>query len=760
MQNGARNKSNRSLLARTIALMLIFGLGTFAVLGVKLYSISVTQHDKLQKQAMDQQTRSTVITPNRGTIYDRNMNVIAMSVSMETVFLDPHNIKTDEQRELIANGLSVILGIDREKLLEQTKRDNRYEIVAKKVDKEAADLIRAFIVENKLGDWVGLDPDSKRVYPNNNFASTVLGFVGTDNNGLDGLEAKYESDLQGTPGQIVVARDAKGSSMPTQYEMYYDASDGSSLRLTIDESIQHFLEKHLETAVIENQVSQRACGIVMDVKTGGILAMATKGDYDLNNPFVITDEEVRAEIEALTGTEEFSAKRAEALQSQWRNKAVSDTYEPGSTFKMFTAAMAIEENAVGDSDHFNCAGSVKVGKWTINCHKRAGHGSQNFLEAMMHSCNPAFIAIGNRVGPEKFYSYMQAFGFMDMTNVDLPGETSNKGLVHPYEVYNRDPAAQAVYAFGQTFKITPIQLITAVSAVANGGYLMKPYVVQDWLDQEGSVVKSTSPTVVRQPISTETSKKLCLMLEQVVCNPEGGGKNAYIKGYRIAGKTGTSQKRDVVGASEQGLYVTSFVGFAPADNPEIAILIMLDEPGGPRNLRMGGYMAAPVARRVLADALPYLGIAPQYSADDLTGVDVAVPNIKGKSVEEAKKLLKYAGLEATVEGAGDVVLDQVPVYGVKVPSSAKIILYTEGEKPGEKIAVPDLAGKTPEQVNTALASLGLYMKATGANAVTSSTVKATWQDYQAGEEVVIGTVIQVEFSDSSVGDYGTSTRSG
>lgn len=760
MSEGVRGKSNRSLLVRTIALMVIFGFGIFVVLGVKLYSVSVTRHDELQQMAVNQQTRSTVITPNRGTIYDRNMNVIAMSVSTETVKIDPINIKTDEQREFVANGLSVILGIDREKLLEQTKKNNHYEIVAKKVDKEVADLVRSFVIENKLGDMVGLDPDSRRIYPNNNLASTLIGFVGTDNTGLDGLEAKYEADLQGTPGQIVVAKDAKGSTMPTQYEMYYDASDGNDLRLTIDESIQHFLEKHLETAVIENEVAQRACGIVMDVKTGGILAMATKGDYDLNEPFVITDEELKGEVEALRGTEEYSQKNSDALQAQWRNKAVSDTYEPGSTFKMFTAAMAIEENLVSDGDHFNCAGSVKVGKWTINCHKRAGHGSQTFLEAIMHSCNPAFIAIGNRVGPEKFYSYMQAFGFMDTTGVDLPGETSNKGLVHSYEVYSKDPAAQAVYSFGQTFKITPIQLITAVSAVANGGYLMKPYVVQDWLDQDGTVIKSTTPTVVRQPISTETSKKLCLMLEQVVCNPEGGGKNAYVKGYRVAGKTGTSQKRDVVGASEQGLYVTSFVGFAPADNPEIAILIMLDEPGGPRNLRMGGYMAAPVARRVLADTLPYLGIAPQYSADEITGIDVAVPNIKNKSVEEAKKILKELGLEATVNGSGDTVLDQVPINGVQIPSTAKVILYTEGEKPEEKIAVPDVSGKTPEQANTMLANAGLYMKAAGARSASSSSVVAAWQEITAGTEVPIGTIVQVEFRDSSVGDYGGSTRSG
>ncbi len=747
---GESQKASKTILARTVILMILFGVVAFIPLGLKLYSIQIERHDELEEKAVRQQTRSSVITPNRGTIYDRNLNVLAASASAEVIFLDPNNIKTEEKAKLIAQGLSSILGIDYDKLLTQTGKKNRYEIVMRKVEKDKADEVREFILENSLYNMVGIDPDSKRYYPNASLASTLIGFVGIDNNGLEGLEAMYEKDLTGIPGQTIVAKDRAGSVMPNEFEMYYDATDGQSLVLTIDESIQHFLEKHLETAVVENEVANKACGIVMDVKTGGILAMTTKTDYDLNNPRELKDASIAQQLSALEGTEGYNDAWLEALQQQWRNKAVSDTYEPGSTFKIFTAAMAIEENVISESDRFSCAGSVKVGKWTIGCHNRNGHGSQTFLESLLHSCNPAFIAIANRVGDEKFYQYMNAFGFMEKTDVDMPGEVTSYSALHAsWEAFHRDAAAQAVYAFGQTFKITPLQLITAVSAVANGGYLMKPFVVQSSIGSDGAVIETTSPTVVRQVVSRETSQKMCEMLEE--CVIRGTGTNAYVKGYRVAGKTGTSQKRDIVGAQEKGLYVTSFVGFAPADDPQIAVLIMLDEPGGPRNLRTGGYMAAPVARRVLADALPYLGVTPQYTAEEVVG-DVETPSVKEMTVDQAKQAVKDVDLGYTVVGEGETVVDQIPAAGVKIPMSAKVILYTEGERPQEKVTVPDVTGKTPEQANTLLASAGLYMKAVGAVSVTKSSVTAAWQEIVAGTEVAVGTVVQVEFRDGSIRD--------
>ncbi|MDR0293539.1 MAG: PASTA domain-containing protein [Oscillospiraceae bacterium] len=747
-----RYKYNRMILVRVLILTGIFGFAMFIPLALKLYDVAIAQHDELERKAIDQQMSSYPITVGRGTIYDRNKNVLAVSASVETVCVSPRDIPADKEK-FIADGLSEILGIDSDGILdriEKGKKNNRAnEKIKEQVEREEADKVRAFILANKLSSgkpMIFLQPGSKRYYPNGSFASNIIGFVGAENTGLMGLEAVYNKQLSGTPGRTVAARDSGGRSLPNQYEMYYDALEGYDLVLTIDETIQHFAEKHLETAVIENEAANRGCVIIMDVRTGGILAMATKGDFDLNEPREIADEDIRRELESL-GADVYPEALGEAQQAQWRNKAVNDTYEPGSVFKIFTAAMALEEKVVNESDRFNCTGSIEAGGHIIRCHKIAGHGSQTFLESLLHSCNPAFVAIGDRVGPEKFYDYMRAFGFMEPTGIDLQGEA--RAIIAPYETYSRQASARAVYSFGQTFKVTPIQMITAVCAVANGGYLMKPYVLSQVAGKDGRVVEKNDPAPVRQVISAETSRTMCAYLEE--CINQGTGSNAYVKGYHVAGKTGTSQKRDIPDADELGLYVVSFAGFAPANDPQVAILVMLDEPGLDRAQRMGGYMAAPVAGRIFADVLPYLGVIPQYKEGEAMSVDVTVPFVKKSPVSDAEKAAKKEGLTVRVIGDGDTVTDQLPAAGVLVPASTEMILYTEGIKPSETVTVPNVIGKTPEQANAEMTNAGVFMRPIGAQRTPDAYLTAAWQEF-AGQEVPYGSVVSVEFRSTDVHD--------
>ncbi|MDR0324561.1 MAG: PASTA domain-containing protein [Oscillospiraceae bacterium] len=742
-----KDKYNRMILVRVLILTGIFGFAMFVPLVMKLYEVAIVRHDELEQRAINQATSSYPITAGRGTIYDRNRNALAISASVETVCISPKDI-TAEKETLIADGLSLLLDVNREMIVERMGRKNRQnEIIKTQVEREKADEVREFILENSLTKMVFLEPASKRYYPNGSFAANVIGFVGAENSGLMGIEAVYDKSLSGAPGRTVRARTGQGQPMPNQYEMYYDVLDGYDLVLTIDETIQHFAEKHLETAVIENEVSNRGCVIIMDVRTGGILAMATKGDFDLNAPREIADEELRLQLEAL-GADVYPQALGEAQQAQWRNKAVNDTYEPGSVFKIFTAAMALEEKSVNiETVRYNCTGVIKVGSHDIRCHKAGGHGSQTFLEALRHSCNPAYVTIGTGIGPEKFYSYMRAFGFMETTGIDLQGEA--KGIIAPYDTYSRQASAQAVYSFGQTFKVTPIQMITAVSAVANGGTLMKPYVLSQVTDSGGRVIEKVEPTPVRQVVSAETSQIMRQYLEE--CVNQGTGSNAYVKGYNVAGKTGTSQKRDIPNADELGLYVVSFAGFAPSYDPQVAILVMLDEPGLNRTQRMGGYMAAPVAGRVLADVLPYLGVLPQYKPGEAMSVDVTVPFVKRSAVKDAEAAATKAGLTVRIVGEGDTVSDQLPAAGVRVPSTTEMILYTEGTKPEETVAVPDVIGKTPEQANALLTNAGVFMRPIGAQPSQDAILTAAWQEF-VGQEVPYGTVISVEFRSLNVSD--------
>jgi len=740
-------RANRKILRRTLGLLVVFGIAAFVPLFVQLYDIQIKDHEHYEERAVNQQTRDVIVSANRGVIYDRNLNAMAVSASVETVYIAPKEIETEEAAAQIASGLSEILNVEYDTVYNKALKNNYYETIAKKIDKSLADRVRVFISDSGV-KGIHIESDTKRYYPYGDLGSHIIGFVGSENQGLEGVEAIYDSSLSGTPGRIVSAKNAKGTNLPFTYEQYYDAQDGNSVVLTMDSTIQGIVEKQLLAAVAEYEVKNRAVGIVMNVNTGEVLAMAVVPEYDLNSPRTILDEETLLELAQLEGAE-YTKKLGEAQQQMWRNKAVSDTYEPGSTFKIITSAIALEEGVAGLEDTFTCTGSINVAGWSqpIKCwrHPRS-HGTQNFATALANSCNPAFITLGLRIGHDTFYDYMEAFGLLSKTNIDMAGESGS--IVLPRSDFSKNQVNLAVYAFGQRFNITPIQMITAVSAAVNGGYLMEPYVVKEVVDANGNTVAATEPTVVRQVISESTSRSICEMLENVVDNGTAG--NASVRGYRIGGKTGTSEKA----GEAEGCYVVSFVGVAPADDPEIAVLVLLDEPMSNTYMRSGGIMAAPVVGSILAEVLPYMGFEAEYTADEFSGTDVYVPNVLGMDVETAAAALAKKNMEYTVVGSGTTVTGQIPAASAKVPCTAKVILYMEEPVNESMVRVPDIIGKTPEQVYNAITGAGLYLRATGSDTSTrSSSVQATKQSVEAGSMVKFGTVINVEFLDMSAADY-------
>lgn len=710
------------------ALIILVG---FMTVTVRLFQLQIVDGEFYKSKAQSQQMSQTTITAARGTIYDANMTVLAQSATAWTIVLAPAQIK-EKDWQLISSGLAPILGVEESRILEACQKTaSYYEIIKRKVDRTVAEQVIAFASDNDI-DGINLIEDSKRYYPFDNFASTVLGFTGTDNKGLAGIEAYYDSYLQGTAGTVLSARNAWGIDMPDEYETMVSAQDGNSLVLTIDQAIQHYLEKQLDIAVEEHNVQDRAAGIVMNVKTGEILAMATKPDFNLNEPFVIADEETKAAIDALTG-DARSEKLGEAQNYQWRNKIISDIYEPGSVFKIVTFSSALEEGVASFNDTFFCKGYEEVAGVTMHCWKTGGHGAETFVQGVGNSCNPVFIELGRRLGVDKFTKYLSAYGFTSKTGIDLPGE--EKGIV--MNAGQMGPVELASCSFGQSNKITPIQMMTAACAAINGGYLVQPHLVKQILDADGNVVKSYGTEVKRQVISNETSKKVCEVLESVVT--DGGGKNAYIPGYRVGGKSGTAEKLD---SDDPNARIASFFAMAPADDPEIAVLILLDNSKS--YSQYGSVLAAPAAAAVLADALPYLGIEPQYSEEELADLDVTVPNVTNSELLEAQNTLRQNNLNSEVVGNGTTVLRQVPEYGSSVPNGGSVILYTE-EGENEMATVPDVVNLSGDQVNARLTNAGLQLRVTGAGAEGSTT--SISQSVAAGEQVPRGTVITVEFRD-------------
>jgi stage V sporulation protein D (sporulation-specific penicillin-binding protein) len=754
----AAQRPNKTILSRTLILMTVCGVVAFIVLAVKLYQIQIADHDKYEQLAVEQQTRESKVSAARGTIYDANGKVLAMSASVETVFISPYEMTEvyHEDKELIAGGLSQILDVDKDKILAKMEDTNSwYKTVKPKIEKELADQVRQFIKDNKLKS-VHLETDTKRYYPNSSLASHVLGFVGDENQGLNGLEIQYNSYLQGTDGRIVRLKNAKGTDMLfTDFENYYDAKNGSDATLTIDATIQYYVEKYLAQAIEDYDVQNGGACVAMRPKTGEILALASFGKYgsfDPNN-YASLSPDVLAELQMITDETERKQAASDALNAMWRDRAISDTYEPGSVFKIITCATALEENVVDVDDTFYCGGSMEVlGRPSpLKCWKAApGHGTQTLVQAMQHSCNVALVSIGLKIGGDTFYDYLDAFGFFDKTGIDLPGES--KPLWWSRQVF-ADPknlSSLAATSFGQTFTITPIQLVAAVSAVVNGGNLMQPYIVRQITDTDGNVVLANEPTIVRQVISAQTSETMNEILEQVVGGKEGTGKNAAVPGYKVGGKTGTSV--DTTHEATTGVkdYTVSFCGIAPMDDPQVVILLLLDKPTNKSGVFIsGGNMAAPVVGRILSEILPYLGVQPVYTDEEKQNLDISVPKMTDKSVEEATQLLKKQGFTVRVVGDGTTVTDQLPSANITVAPGSQVILYAGTDKPSNTVTAPELYGKSFADAKKALEDAGLFIKSGGTLSSTASAVVST-QSVKKGEQVLAGSVVEVVLVDKSI----------
>ena len=749
---------NRTMLRRTLFLMIVCGIVAFSVLAIRLYKLQIIDHDFYEDMAISQQLRETSTSASRGTIYDRNMNVLAMSADVENVYLSPAEIeKYGEDIDLIADNLSEILDIDREEIVEKAKtKGSWYVTVARKIEPDVADKIRQFKNEYQL-KGVRLESDTKRYYPNSSLACHVIGFVGTDNCGLNGVEAQYDKFLAGVDGTYKRATNAYGTDMLlTRFEGFEGAENGCNVVTTIDSTIQYYIEKSLYQAIEDYDIRNGAGAIAMDVNTGKILAMASIGGYDLNNFLDVSDDD-RSIIDSAPTKEEREKRLADAQQLQWRNKTLSDTYEPGSTFKIITLSMALEEGVVNLDDSFFCGGAVQVKGRTnpVKCWKTEGHGSQTLTQAVQHSCNVAFVNIGMRVGADTFYKYCDAFGFLSLTDdsseqltattgIDLGGESGSIWWSKDTFCSEKNLSQLAAASFGQTFTITPLQLITAVSACVNGGKLMQPYVVQSALDSDGNCVYNREPKVVHRVISEETSKTVCSILEQVVGDPKDGtGKNAAVAGYRIGGKTGTSEKVSLEATTGQKEYIVSFIGFAPADDPQIAILVMLDSPSNESGIYIsGGQMAAPVVGKMFSDVLPYMGIEPEFTEDEMKTIDRAVPDTVGLSLDEAEEKLRDDGFEIRLLGKGSTVTDQLPASGAVIAEGSTVIIYADKAPSTEAETMPDISGMSYAEANEVLSTYGLFIRSSSL-IPDPDGLKISAQSIKRGSPVKPGTVIEV-----------------
>ena len=814
-KSDAARRANQVIRGRTMLIMLLLGVASFTVLFWKLYDLQINRHDELKAEAVGQQTDSMVISASRGTIYDKNGEIMAISYSTETVLLDPGGVQdfveSQEQKiqdaaeeaaekgapytapevldqAYIARGLSRILDVEEETILEHLENTaNRYWEVKKKVDQDVADEVRRFI-NGEIDDegnqlttvdedgntvlistggrptrlqGISLTPDTKRLYPFGSLAGNVIGFVNANNMGAYGLEASYDDVLSGSTGLTITPTNVNGTPLLfSGGEQMFDAENGSSLVLTLDTNVQYALEKGLESMLDKYDAANGGTGIVMDVNTGGIVAMASYPNYDPGDFSTIYTEGLQAELDAALAeiqqnrstyeTEEaynqaLANARATIQFKQWRNKCYQDTYEPGSTFKPITLATALEEGVVNMNTTFTCTGSIHVEGWgkPINCSKRAGHGTQTLKVATGNSCNPAFVTMGLKIGTEAYYRYLKSFGLMETTGIDLPAEA--EGIFANEDSFNSNVVSLAAYSFGQTFNVTPLELIRAQAATINGGYLYTPYLVEQVLDDEGNILSQHETTAVRQVISEETSAKVRECLEWVVS--DGGGRNGQVTGYRIGGKTGTADKtgtKDVV---------VSFMCFAPADDPQYIMLLTMDTPSRTTGTAVfGGTMVAPVASQIMSEILPLLGVEPDYAAEELVGADTTVPNVVGQTREAAEDRLADLGFTFRTVGDGDTVTDQTPAGGAIVPGNASIILYLGQEKPDTPCTVPNVVGKSASEANKAITNAGLIMKVTGTTTASSGNVYAITQSLPAGTEVAAGTVVTVQFGDNSVLD--------
>jgi len=716
----------------------------------QLWKLSMSDYSgDLRDQALTQQMSSTQIPAQRGSIYDRNGNVLAQSATVWNVTVSPKQIadtKTKEgdptMQQLVATHLSNILeDVSYSDVMEKiSDTGKQFAYIQKRVSRPVVEEIMEAEEEYGL-NGIYFEEDTRRYYPYGDFASTILGFCNTDGQGAYGIEAYYNKQLAGTPGRVLSAKNAVGNEMDQSYQEQFEPVDGYSLVLTIDEVVQHYLEKAMDTALEAHGVHNRVAGIVMDVNTGEILGMATKGDFDPNDPLTITDKEALSRLAGLTG-DAYTQQLQEEQFAQWRNKAISDPYEPGSVFKIITLAAALENGTVDPTNSFDCYGVLQVANRSIHCWKTAGHGHQTLNEILINSCNPGFMTVGAMLGAETFYKYFEAFGLTEPTGIDIPGEATS--IYH--KLNNIGVVELASSSFGQTFKVTPIQLITAVSAAINGGYLLQPYVVKEIIDAEGNVISSNSRTVRRQVISEETSALVADMAEKVVS--EGSGNGAYVAGYRVGGKTGTSQKLDKLDENgEVTDHVLSFYGYAPADDPQVAVLILIDEPE--LKTAYGSVIAAPVVGAIMSDILPYLDVEPKYTPEELEKREIYVADVVGQKPHEAQAIMANDGLSSKLMGSGVEIIRQVPTPGAPVPKGSTVILYTDDTTEAPTVAVPDILGKSGEETNKIITDNRLNLRIVGADITQGETV-AVSQNPAAGEVLEIGSVVTIEFINPEV----------
>lgn len=747
---GSKNKSKKRaekgpaqrLRQRTAILILLILVLGFGAAVLRLTYLTTVQSSELQEAAVDLQLADTTVSAKRGTIYDANGNVLAESASVWQVVMSPVNFKNDKQRQAAAKGLSEIFDLEYNDVLDDTKQQSHYVVVKRRIESDerekVLELIDTLKKDYNCSGVIQLLDDYKRYYPKNSLASSVIGFTGSDDQGLEGIEYEYDSYLSGTPGRIITAQNARGTDMPFRYEQNVESEDGNNVYLTIDETIQSICEKYMQKGVEDNNVLNKGVCIAMDVNTGAILAMVTTDGYDLNNPYELSAKD-KKKIKSTPKKKQAEAESA-ALSNMWRNKAVADTYMPGSVFKMCVASAALEENLVNEKTSFTCTGSILVEGETIHCSNIAGHGTQSFVEAISNSCNPAFVQIGQMLGASKFRQYYQGFGFSDKTGIDLPGEAEDsfwrEGKMGGVDL--------AVASFGQNFSITPIQMITACAAVSNGGYVVQPHVVSKITDSKGNVIKTVDKKVKRQVISDDTSKKMNEYLEY---NTERQGAAAgYISGYKVAGKTGTSEKKGVtkVESSFSEDYISSFCGYAPADDPQIAMLVFFDTPDG--DAYYGSQVSSPVFINIMSEVLPYLDVKTSYTDEELGYVDASAGDYTGVSVDEAKTAVEADGFTATVKGNGSTVISQIPTVSSGLQKDGSIVLYTDSDSQSETVSVPSLIGLSPDEVNNVASAYGLNVSFSGA---TTSSGTSSSQNIEAGTSVSPGTVITVSFADSS-----------
>lgn len=729
----------RQRTAILILLILVLGFGA-AVL--RLTYLTTVQSSELQESAVDLQLADTTVSAKRGTIYDANGNVLAESASVWQVVMSPVNFKNDKQRQAAAKGLSEIFDLEYNDVLDDTKQQTHYVVVKRRIESDerekVLELIDTLKKDYSCSGVIQLLDDYKRYYPKNSLASSVIGFTGSDDQGLEGIEYEYDSYLSGTPGRIITAQNARGTDMPFRYEQNVESEDGNNVYLTIDETIQSICEKYMQKGVEDNNVLNKGVCIAMDVNTGAILAMVTTDGYDLNNPYELSAKD-KKKIKSTAKSKQAEAESA-ALSNMWRNKAVADTYMPGSVFKMCVASAALEENLVNEKTSFTCTGSISVEGETIHCSNISGHGTQNFVEVISNSCNPAFIQIGQMLGAGKFRQYYQGFGFSDKTGIDLPGEAEDSF----WKEGKMGGVDLAVASFGQNFTITPIQMITACAAVSNGGYVVQPHVVSKITDSKGNVIKTVDKKIKRQVISDDTSKKMNEYLEY---NTERQGAAAgYISGYKVAGKTGTTEKRGVTKfeSSFSEDYISSFCGYAPADDPQIAMLVFFDTPDG--DAYYGSQVSSPVFINIMSEVLPYLDVKTSYTDEELGYVDASAGDYTGVSVDEAKTAVEADGFTATVKGNGSTVISQIPTVSSGLQKGGSIVLYTDSDSQSETVSVPSLIGLSPDEVNDVASAYGLNVSFSGA---TTSSGTSSSQNIEAGTSVSPGTVITVSFADSS-----------